>query len=71
MPKDPPKQKKPLPDYAKYSGMGIQMLGTILLGTYAGVKLDEYFGFSSHILTILLSLFSVAIAIYFAVKKIS
>ena len=31
-------------NYAKYSGMGLQMLGTIGLGTYAGVKLDEWQG---------------------------
>ena len=63
--------KKPLQDYAKYSGLGFQMLVTILLGSYAGVKLDGYFQISSHIFTIIFSLVSVGAAIWMVVKKIS
>lgn len=64
-------RKKPLQDYAKFSGIAIQMLSVILLGTYGGVKLDEYFEIQSHLLTIIASLLSVALAIYIIVRKIS
>jgi hypothetical protein len=55
-------------NYAKYSGMAFQMAAIIFLGTFGGYKLDAYFGFESHILTLILSMVSVCIAIYFAVK---
>ena len=71
MPTDPQKQRKPLADYAKYSGIGIMMLTIILLGTYAGVKIDRYFSISSSVFTIVFSLLSVALALYMVVKKIS
>ncbi len=67
------KNKKPdfnksLKDYAKYSGIAFQMAAVIFLGTWGGYKLDEYFNFESRILTVILSLLSVALAIYVAVK---
>lgn len=71
MPIDPQKRRKPLADYAKYSGIGIMMLTVILLGTYAGVSLDRHFGISSSLFTIICSLLSVAVALYLVVKKIS
>lgn len=57
-----------LKSYAKYSGMAFQMAAIIFLGTWGGYKLDNYFGFSNHILTLILSILSVVLAIYFAVK---
>ena len=59
---------KSLKSYAKYSGIAFQMAAIIFLGTWGGYKLDEYFGFKKHILTLILSLLSVVIAIYYAVK---
>lgn len=60
--------KNSLNNYAKYSGMAFQMAAVIFLGTWGGYKLDSYFNFENHILTIILSLLSVVLAIYVAVK---
>ncbi|NPA45010.1 MAG: AtpZ/AtpI family protein, partial [Chlorobi bacterium] len=56
----------PLKSYAKYSGIAFQMIIIIVLGTIGGYKLDEYFGFKKHILTLILSILSVVLAIYVA-----
>jgi len=37
-------KNKPVNDFLKYSGLGIQMLGGIGLAAWLGLKLDEYFG---------------------------
>ena len=62
------KYNKPLKSYAKYSGIAFQMGAIIFLGTWGGYKLDQYFNFESHILTLILSIVSVFLAIYFAIK---
>ncbi|NPA68161.1 MAG: AtpZ/AtpI family protein [Chlorobi bacterium] len=59
---------KSLKNYAKYSGIAFQMAAVIFLGTWGGYKADEYFGFESHVLTLILSILSVILAIYYAVK---
>ena len=63
----PPKRT---PNYAKYSGMGLQMLGTIGLGTYAGVKLDEWQGNKTPGWTLALSLLSIGAALYHFIKQV-
>ncbi|MEI7595364.1 MAG: AtpZ/AtpI family protein [Bacteroidota bacterium] len=60
--------KQSLNSYAKYSSLGFQMVFIILAGTFGGFKLDGYTGFKFPIFTIVLSISSVALAIYFAVK---
>ena len=55
--------------YAKYAGMGIQMAAIILLLTFAGIKLDAYLN-TSPIFTIVLSLVSVMVAMYMAVRDL-
>jgi hypothetical protein len=66
--------KKQLPDkdqinnYAKYSALAFQMAVIIGLGTFGGYKLDQLLGLNFKIFTIVLSLLSVVMAIYFAVK---
>ena len=62
------KRKNQLNDYARYSSLAIQMLAIILLGTWGGIKLDSLFNFNLPVFTVFLSLASVALAIYFAVK---
>ncbi|MCF6364782.1 MAG: AtpZ/AtpI family protein [Bacteroidales bacterium] len=57
-----------LKNYAKYSGIAFQMAAIIIIGTFGGYKLDQYFGFEKHILTLILSLLSVILAIYTAIK---
>lgn len=66
--KNSDKFKKSLKSYAKYSGLAFQMAAIIFIGTFGGYKLDIYFGIKSHIFTMILSVISVIIAIYFAIK---
>ena len=55
---------------AKYSGLAIQMMATIAVGTYCGFRLDKYLGWKIPVCTIVLSLLSVGIAIWNAVKDL-
>ncbi|QNJ97461.1 AtpZ/AtpI family protein [Constantimarinum furrinae] len=57
--------------YARYSGVAFQMLAIIGLGSFGGVKLDEAFPNKYSVWTILCSLGSVAIAMYFVIKQVS
>ncbi len=61
--------RKSLNDYARYSSMAIQMLAIILLGVFAGVKLDQWLHLKP-ILTVVLSIVSVAMSIYFVTKDL-
>ncbi|MCX6247057.1 MAG: AtpZ/AtpI family protein [Bacteroidetes bacterium] len=58
---DPKKQQ--LNSYARYSGMGFQMLAIILAGVFGGYKLDQWLH-TRPILIIVFSILSVFIAIY-------
>ncbi len=62
------KHKEKLKNYAKYSGLGLQMVTIILIGVFGGVKLDEYLKLEFPIFTVVLSLLSVVLAIYYAIK---
>ena len=60
--------KKGIKDFARYSGMAFQMIGIILFTTWGGMELDKITDFTRPVFTIILSLFGVFAAIYFAVK---
>lgn len=64
------KKKRALNDYIKYSGLGFQMIATMCLAAWAGMKLDEHYQVKSHLFTIFLLLFSVIASIYFAISTI-
>lgn len=64
------RDKKPMAAYARYSSIGIQMLVIIGLGTFAGVKLDENYPNKHNLFTVVFSLVSVLIAIFYVVKRI-
>jgi ATP synthase protein I len=66
MKRDP---RKSLNDYARYSGMAFQMLAIILAGVFAGYKLDAMLQ-TKPILTVILSISSVAVSIYFATRDL-
>ncbi|MDP1622940.1 MAG: AtpZ/AtpI family protein [Bacteroidales bacterium] len=61
--------QKSLKDYARYSSMAIQMLAIILLGVFAGFKLDQWLN-TKPILTVILSIVSVGLSIYFVTKDL-
>ncbi len=56
-------KKRLLSNYARYSSMAFQMLAIILLGVFAGFKLDQWIH-TKPIFTIILSCASVILAIY-------
>ncbi len=62
--------KKSLNDYAKYSSIAFQMVAIILIGVYAGVKLDEWITNGTPVFTLVFSLLSVSLAIYYVIKDL-
>ncbi len=48
--------------------MVFQMAAIIFAGSYAGVWLDKHYGMKTPVFTASLALFSVFLAIYFAIK---
>ncbi|MEA3443639.1 MAG: AtpZ/AtpI family protein [Bacteroidota bacterium] len=62
------KKKKQLNNYARYSGLGFQMLAIILAGVFGGIKLDEFLAWGFPVFTIVFSLLAVFLSIYYAVK---
>lgn len=69
-PKKPEKNRENdgLKDYARYTGLGIQMIVIILITVWGGIKLDKLFLLETPVFTIILSLLGVFAAIYTAVK---
>jgi ATP synthase protein I len=77
---DPSQKKKPrkteetnrendgLKDWARYTGLGVQMVVIILICVWGGIKLDKLSGFKTPVFTVILSLLGVFAAIYAAVK---
>ncbi len=62
------KAKKNLNVYAKYSAIAFQMFAIILIGVFGGWKLDEFFNFQFPIFTLILTVLSVILSIYYAIK---
>ncbi len=65
--RDKTPQKPPNP-FAKYSSLGFQMAVIIGGGCYGGFKLDEHYQNKTPVFTIVLSLVSIAIALYLVLK---
>ena len=57
-----------LTEYARYTGLGVQMIVIILVTVWGGIKLDKLFGLVTPVFTVILSLLGVLAAIYTAVK---
>jgi F0F1-type ATP synthase assembly protein I len=64
-------QKKSPSKFARLSGIGLQMGATIFLGAYLGKYLDEKYPSGKRWFTIGLTLFSVALALYFVLKQVN
>lgn len=65
--------KKPnnsLNQYARFSGIAIQMGVIIGISAWGGKKLDEYFNLNKPYLTIVCSLVGVAVALYLIIKEV-
>ena len=64
------KKKRSLDNYARYSSIAFQMLAIILAGVFGGIKLDEWLHFETPVFTIILSIISVILAIYYVTKDL-
>lgn len=65
--------KKPsssLNQYARFSGVAIQMGVIIGVSAWGGKKLDEHFNLNKPYLTIVCSLTGVAIALYLIIREV-
>lgn len=60
--------KRQLPNYVKYSNIAIQMAVIITAGVFGGLQLDKFLNWRVPVFTLILSLASVSIAIYLAIK---
>jgi F0F1-type ATP synthase assembly protein I len=63
------RNKRSLNNYAKYSSMAFQMLVIILLGIFGGYKMDQWLH-TKPVLTVVFSLSSVILAIYFVTRDL-
>jgi len=69
-PKPDKEKRPPLESYARYSSLAFQMFAIIGLGIYGGVKIDQWLKTGFPVFTVLMSIISVAAAIYTAVKDL-
>jgi phosphatidylglycerophosphate synthase len=60
--------ENPLNTYARYSSLAFQMLAIILLGVWGGRKTDQWLNLSYPVFTAVLSVVSVLLAVYYAIK---
>ena len=58
-------------NYMKYSSLAFQMLGTIVLFTYGGYKLDEWQQNKIPVWTLVLSLASIAGSLYMFIRSVT
>ena len=70
MPKNKTNKKKQLNSYIKYSSLTTQMAVIIAAGTFFGDYLDKLNNPDSKIYTIIFSLASIFLALYYVLKKI-
>ncbi len=61
---------RPLNSYAKYSGLGFQMIAIIGMFTYAGYKIDEAAHHDIQWVTAMLSLIGVFISLYIVFRSV-
>jgi hypothetical protein len=68
--KDLKDEKEALRNYGRYSSLAFQMAFIIVLGTFGGRYLDRWVDWKFPVFTVVLSIFSVFLAIYFAIKDL-
>ena len=73
MDQDPsaPKKQKPFNSYARYSGLGLQLLVTIGLAAWGGLSLDRYLGFKFPIFLLSFVFISFAGSMYLLIKALN
>ena len=67
-------EKKPVHKYLRYSGLGFQLIATVLIFIWLGMQIDENMNPESHTFTLIGTLLGIVGAFYFmfkAVKKLN
>lgn len=67
---DPQRHKKAT-NFIKYTGIGFQMLATIVVFAFAGYKIDTYRNSEKLIFTALLGLCGVVISLYQVIRQLN
>jgi F0F1-type ATP synthase assembly protein I len=71
-PKESKKKKgNRLNTYTRFSGIAFQMVVIIVLGSFGGVKLDEMYPNEYSVFTIIFSLTSVGISMYYVIRQVN
>ena len=65
------KKKERLNNYARFSGVGFQMLATIGVGVSGGIKLDNIYPNNYQVFTVICSLISIGVALYLVIKQVT
>ena len=68
---DPNSSKKIGGAYAKYTGIGLQMIIFVLVGVFAGIKLDAWLKLTFPAFTLGLIMVSLGLSMYFAIKELN
>ncbi len=68
--KDIKSKKKLFDSYARYSTIAVQMLVIILVGVFGGIELDKLIKLEFPVFTVVLSVLSVILAIYYVTKDL-
>ncbi len=68
--KDIKSKKKLFDSYARYSTIAVQMLVIILIGVFGGIELDKLIKLEFPVFTVVLSILSVILAIYYVTKDL-
>ncbi len=63
-------QKDRLNSYARLSGLVIQMIAIIGIGTFAGIKLDEAYPNENNLYTLALTFTGVILSIVYVIRRI-
>jgi hypothetical protein len=57
--------------YARYTGIGIQMILFVLAGVFIGLKLDAWLKLAFPVFTLSLIMISLGLSMYFAIKELN
>ncbi|CAI8307397.1 MAG: Uncharacterised protein [Flavobacterium sp. SCGC AAA160-P02] len=66
-----PSKKKQLHKYARFSGIAFQMIVIIVLGAYAGQRLDKAYPNKYQLFTISFSFVALGVSMYYVISQVN
>ncbi len=63
-------KKSPLNDYVKYSGLAFQLMATIGLGVWGGMKIDQWTGWKFPVFTVTLPLLGIVSSLVLLIRSL-